>query len=129
MSGDVDMRNLVEELRRFGRLPTEAAREAAPLVEAEAKKFAAAGVDPVTGDTWEPSKRGSKRPLSHAADALRARALGAIIQLQLAFPYLLHDRGDGHATRRRILPRALTGAFQKVLKAACERAFARLAKR
>lgn len=129
MSGDVDMRNLVEELRRFAAMPSDAARIAAPLVEEEAKKFAKAGVDPATGEAWAPLKRGGKRALANAADALKAKALGAVIQLSLAFPYLLHDRGDGHAPRRRILPRAISGPFQKVLVAACRLAFDRLVKK
>lgn len=128
MSGDVDMRNMVEMLKKLGSLPEEAARIGAPLVEAEAKKMAAAGIDPTSGEAWPPLKEGKKRPLSHAADALRAKALGAIIQLSLAFPYFLHDYGKGHAPLRRILPRAVTGVFQAAVRKACEAAFKRLVK-
>jgi hypothetical protein len=72
---------LIAKVRKLGTLPTEIARAAAPLVEAESKRSAAAGETPF-GDAWKPRKDGS-RALANAAAAVTVAPVGSNIRISL----------------------------------------------
>lgn len=124
-SGDVDMRAFIEQLRGLSRLPEEAAKVGAPLIEDAARTIASGGTDPA-GNTWKAKKDGSK-PLIHAAKALKGTAIATVIQLQLSFPETIHNRGTGRIPKRQILPDAATGklprTFLEALSEAASKAF------
>lgn len=127
-SGDVSMRAMVDSLRKLGRLPQEAAKAGAPLVEAVAKADAKAGVDPMTGNKWLPKKTGGQA-LINAANAIKGAAVGALIQLRLAFPESIHQRGTEYIPQRRVIPSgggSLPKRFAKAVIAAARQAFQEL---
>ena len=118
------MRAMVEAIRALGRLPEDAAKLGAPVIEDLSKRQARAGVAP-DGQPWAPRVRDGKPALAYAAAFIKASAIGTIIQLTLAFPYSLHNFGAGHAEKRKILPSGGSGSMpaafgQALLKAARE---------
>lgn len=105
MDGDAQLDAILERIRSLGGLAEEAARAAAPLVEAAAKRTAAAGTTP-SGEAWAPKKDGG-RALAHAADAVSASAAGPTITITLADPEAWHQRGVGtHTPKRQVIPEA-----------------------
>jgi hypothetical protein len=102
----------LDELRAFGRacgnldgFTQRAAQEAAPLVEAEARKTAAAGKDPF-GTTWQPKKDGG-RPMVHAADHVHVRAVESSIEISLDGPGdPWHNEGTKGRPIRQVIPYA-----------------------
>jgi hypothetical protein len=128
MSGDEDLAAFAARLRSMKGLAEAAAVEAAPLVEAEVKKTAAAGTD-VDGKAW-PAKKDGGRALPEAADAVTAGANGSFVILKLAGPYVYHQRAKPDDHRRPILPTssALPPTLRAALVEGCRRAFERLSK-
>jgi hypothetical protein len=103
VSGDDDLAAYAARLRSLRTLPSDAAREAAPLIEAEIKKTAAAGTAP-SGEPW-PTKKDGSRALPNAANAIRAVANGAAVIITLAGAYVWHHYSKGkHA--RPVIPKA-----------------------
>lgn len=99
MSGIDDM---VHVLRELGKLPGEAAKLAAPLVEEALQATARAGTDAL-GAPWKPKLDGSA-PLVHAADAISVQAIGTVVRATLTGPSVFHHFGGGRNPRRPILP-------------------------
>ncbi|HEX8795457.1 MAG TPA: hypothetical protein VF765_31120 [Polyangiaceae bacterium] len=127
MSGaDAALSAFIQRVRGLRTLAADAAKLAAPLVEAAAKKTAAAGVTP-DGIPWAP-KKGGGRALVHAANALSARALGPAVVLTLKGVEVLQNFGTTRLPARQILPEGGAGvpkAFADALAKASETAFAR----
>lgn len=103
------MSGALDELRAFGRaignldgLTERAAQEAAPLVEAAARKTAAAGKDPY-GNTWQPKKDGG-RPLEHAAEHIHARPIASSIEISTEGADAWHNVGAGGRPVRQVIP-------------------------
>lgn len=116
---------MIEKLKRLGgdAMAERVAELAAPLVEAEAKKTAAAGTTPM-GDPWKP-KKGGGQPLVHAASHLAAAARGRIVDLVLTGVDVFHHKGLGGKPRRQIIPDAATipPAIWAAVRRACQRAW------
>ncbi len=128
MSADGDLAAYVAKLRGLKVLAPQAAKEAAPLVEAAIKKTAAAGTD-IDGKPW-PAKRDGTRALPDAAGAISAVATGAAVIVSLIGNYVFHNAAKG-ADRRRILPDSGAGippAIAAALQKATKQAFQRLTK-
>ena len=115
MDGDGALSALIARFRSLGRLPADAAKLAAPLVEEAVKATAAAGTTP-DGKAWAPRKDGG-RPLVHAADALSAKAVGSTIVVTLTGPEVFHNAGNGHVEKRQILPDGGAGLPKNVAAA------------
>lgn len=128
MSGDEDLAAFAARLRHLKGFAEAAAIEAAPLVEAEVKRTAAAGID-VDGNPWPP-KRDGGRALPAAADAVSAAANGAFVILKLLGPYVFHQRAKPSDHRRPILPTSsvLPATLRAALVEGARRAFERLSK-
>lgn len=108
MDGDRDLDAMLARLRGLGKsLPLEAARRAAPLVEAAVKKTAAAGTSP-DGKPWPERKKGG-RALEHAADHVTAKAVGSSVVVTLAGPDVIHNYGTTRLPKRQVLPDAGAG--------------------
>lgn len=86
--GGEALAEIAATLRSLKTLPDDAAREAAPLVEAAVKATAAAGTSP-TGQTWGPKNDGG-RALPNAAGAITAKANGPAVILTLVGGYVYH---------------------------------------
>lgn len=126
MSGDAELAAFAQRLRRLGKLAPEAAKAAAPLVEAVAKETAAAGTTP-QGEAW-PAKRDGGRALPNAASAITAHANGLTVIVKLVGAYFFHHYSKGK-DRRRVLPDSGGGIPPKVvaaLREATKRTFERL---
>lgn len=95
---------MIAKLKKLGgpRMPERVAELAAPLVEAVAKKTAAAGTTPL-GQPWQP-KKGGGRPMVHAADHVRATAQGRVVSLVLRGVDVFHHKGLGGRPRRQVIP-------------------------
>lgn len=123
-SGDESLRLMIARLRAFGAgAPEAVAREAAPLVETEAKKTAAAGTDPY-GDAWPPKLDGT-RALPNAAEFVTAHALGPVVQIKVTGGYAIQHVLRGK-TRRAVIPEAAKGIPKPIadaLKEGATRAF------
>ncbi len=128
MSADDELAAFASKLRSLKGLAPQAAKEAAPLVEAAIKKTAAAGTD-INGTPW-PVKRDGARALPNAAGAISAVANGAAVIVTLIGNYVFHNSAKG-PDRRRILPDSGAGippAIAAVLQRATEQTFRRLTK-
>ena len=79
-----------------------AAKHAAPHVEAESKRTAAAGVDP-DGKPW-PLKKDGGRALANAAEHVSARAVGDMVVIELVGPDNWHQDGAQGKPVRRVIP-------------------------
>jgi len=126
VDGNAQIDAMIARLRGLRGFVGEAAKEAAPLVEAELRKTAAAGVDP-EGKAW-PTRRDGSRALERAATAITARAVGEAVVATLVGAYVFHHYAKG-ADRRRILPDSGAGVPAGVAGACREgarRAFRRL---
>ena len=127
MAAELDV--LIDAIRALGRdFAKEVAREAADDVLEAVKQTASAGAAP-DGKAWKPRAADGGRALVKAADHITVKVLGTIIQLQLAYPYAIHNNLTGTASRvrRQILPdgsqplpelviAAITAAAARVLK-------------
>lgn len=98
MSGLEDM---IATLRSLERLPEDAAKRAAPLLEEALRATAKAGIDP-DGHAWQPKKDG-EAPLVHAADHIHVTAVGTVVRARLEGPTVYHHFGAG-SPKRRVLP-------------------------
>lgn len=112
-------------LRELGRLPEQAAKIAAPLVEAALRETAVAGRAP-DGTAWTPRKDGGA-PLTHAADHITVNASGPLVRAVLTSPDVFHHFGGGRNPRRPVLPDpgSIPPAVARALERAAEQAFAR----
>lgn len=95
--------NLIARLRRSKDFVARAAPAAAAAVEGVLRATASAGTSP-DGAAWEPRVRDGGRALPKAAGAITCKAVGTVLLAKLAFPYSLHDQGQGHAVKRQIMP-------------------------
>lgn len=75
--------SIIEKIRALGTLPTDIARAAAPLVEAESKRTASAGTTP-WGEAWKPRKADGQPALQNAAAAVTVTASGPKVVIALA---------------------------------------------
>ena len=115
---------MISKLRALGVAPARVAEVAAPLVEAAVKETAAAGESP-DGKAWRPRKDGAPA-LANAAAAVKARALGAVVQLYLQGTSTGSQKVQAiQNSRRSIIPAKGEGAPKVVLKA-LERAAAKV---
>ena len=98
-----EMQGWIDRLNTLGDLPTEVAKEVAPVLDAEIRKNIAAGVDP-EGKPWQLTKDG-KKPLTNAGAALTVRAISSVVQAKLEGHVALHHIGSARGNvRRQILP-------------------------
>ena len=124
---DAAMGAFIEKLRRFGAEGLDlAAREAQPLVEAEAKRTAGAGTDPY-GEPWRPTKAGA-RAIPNAAGAVEVIVRGATLTTRAhggaAIQNVLSDKN-----RRQVIPDAYRGlppGYREALQEGARRAFRKL---
>jgi hypothetical protein len=98
----VSFEDMTACLRELAELPRQSALLAAPLVEEALKRTAAAGTDPL-GNPWIPKKDGTP-PLTNAADAISAAAVGTTVRATLTGPTVFHHFGGGRNPRRPVLP-------------------------
>jgi hypothetical protein len=102
MSALTDLQAFGKACGNLDRLAELAAKRAAPLVEAQSKRTAAAGTDP-DGKPW-PAKQDGGRPLVNAADHVSARALDANVVIELVGPEVWHEMGAQGKPVRRVIP-------------------------
>lgn len=105
-------------------LVKDAAREAAPLVDAEIKRTAAANTDPY-GERIEPKRDGSPA-LVNAAKGVFARAGGPVIRIKVSGPYAIHFFKK--INQRRLIPsggRPMPPGIVAALHEGARRAFAK----
>jgi hypothetical protein len=106
VDGDLALSKIVDRLRALGGLPEAVARRAVPGIQVAARATAAAGTTP-EGQAW-PAKKDGGRPLVHAADHVTARAVGAVVQIELTgVPENVHNAGSAKGTKypkRQIIP-------------------------
>lgn len=125
MAANPGLDAIIAKMRGLAGVGEEAARIAAPLVEAEVKATAAAGTTP-DGKPWAP-KKGGGRAMVNAAAAVSARADGSAVVVTLEGPEVLHNFGTGHAPKRQVLPDAgaeLPKPIADAARTAAEQAFA-----
>lgn len=104
MDGDAGIQAMLAELDALRTLEERAAAEAAPLVEAAAKAYAAAGVDPTTGDAWAP-KVGGGRAGANAARDVTAKAFGNVIKVAVDGDHVHLHLGRGKSqVARHVIP-------------------------
>lgn len=118
---------MIAEMRELSKFDTEAAKQAAPLIEAEAKRTAAAGTTP-DGKAWPATKEG-KRALAGAASHVTAKAVGTLVAVELEGVETFHDRGNAHLPKRQIIPAQdgdMPDGIAKAAQAGSDRAFAKL---
>lgn len=128
MNGDAALNAMIATVRKLGQLAPDAAAQATPLVEAAAKKTAAAGTTP-DGTPWVPTKtKSGGRALVNAAAALSAAAVGSAVVLTLKGVEVIHNFGNKKDPKRQILPDGGAGIPKPIAEAVTEgarRAFAR----
>lgn len=116
---------MIAALDRLARAPEEAARLAAPLVEAELRATAAAGTDP-DGHPW-PQRKAGGRAMAGAASHITCVARGPVVRATLNGPDVFHHFGARGEPRRQVLtdPGAIPAGVAKALDRAAAQAFAR----
>jgi hypothetical protein len=123
--GDAALAAMIARVQAFGKDATrDAAREAAPLVDAEVKRTAAAGTDPY-GEPLPPKRDGS-RALLNAAENVSAVAAGPTIKIRTHGAYAIHFFKK--IDQRRIVPskdKPMPKAIIEALKEGARRAFAK----
>jgi hypothetical protein len=122
------MQGWIDGLRRFGREGLSlGARYAAPLVEAEVKKTAAAGTSP-DGEAWAPRKKDGARPMVNAAAHVSAKAFGPTIRVFLKGADVFHHYATRGEPRRQVIPEgaALPAGIARAIATGCARAFREL---
>lgn len=118
---------MLETLRRLARLPADAAKAAAPLVEKAARSTAAAGTSP-EGETWKPKKDGGGKVLANAPAAVSAVAIDNSVQVILKGHHVFHHYGTKRDPKRPIIPEkdeVLPAPMADAVKRAAEDAFKR----
>lgn len=116
---------MLEDLRRLGELPREAAKIAAPLVERELRAKAAAGEDP-EGTAWAPRKKDGGRAMKNAAAHIEVAPVGTVVRATLTGPDVYHHfgAGPGHVTRQVLPdPGTIPPGVEKALREAADKAF------
>jgi len=126
VDGDAKLSDFIRRLRSMKDLAAQAAREAAPLVEAAVRRQAADGQAP-DGGAWAPTKDG-RRAIPNAARAITAVAKGSAVQIVLAGVYVFHHYGKG-LPERRIIPGqgAIPAPVVAALREGARRVFRRVA--
>jgi|GEM_PF-1874951 len=98
-----EMQGWIDKVNTLGALPSEIAKDVAPVLDAEIRKNISAGVDP-EGKPWQLTKDG-KKPLTNAGAALTVRAISSVVQAKLEGHVALHHLGAARGNvRRQILP-------------------------
>lgn len=122
MSGLEILDELADAFRKLETFPQDAAKIAAPLVDAALKETARAGTDPL-GNPWPPKKDGGA-PLKNAADHITTKAVGTVVQATLQGVEVFHHYGAG-VPRRQILPDpgTIPPRVEKALRKAADQAF------
>ena len=119
-SGLASLDVMIARLRTLGGgdVAQRVAVRAAPLVDAELKRTAAAGTTP-DGKAWKPKKDGG-RPLVNAAAAIATRSAGNYVLALLKGPTVYHHLGLGGKPHRQVLPQSGTipSGIAKVLERA-----------
>lgn len=120
MAGLATLDSMIARLRVLGgsSLVERVAKKAAPLVEAELKRTAAASTTP-DGEAWK-QKKGGGRALVNAAAHITVRAAGNYILSQLKGPDVFHHLGLQGKPHRQVLPQS--GDVPPAIAAALERA-------
>lgn len=107
MAADAALTDFIARIRTAGATIQEAAaREAAPLVSAEARRTAAAGTDPY-GIPWRPKKDGT-RAIPDAAAAVDAKARGPVVVITARRGAAIQN-ALSESVGRRIIPDATQG--------------------
>lgn len=123
-----ELQAMIDKIKAVGALPAKVAPQIAELTRQKIADNIANGVDP-GGKPWPLTKDG-KRPLRNAAKALRARAIGTVVQLVLEGPEARHHLGiaRGHVRRQILpsgaLPQPLVTAIRDVLITAAKKTVA-----
>jgi hypothetical protein len=128
MSGAAVVDEMIAILRGLATLPAEAAKAAAPLVDAAIKTTVRAGQDP-DGKAW-PLKRDGEPALVHAADHIATEARGTVIRATLTGVTTYHHFGATRGgVKRRVLPDpgTMPKGVEAALRAGAAAAFERLA--
>jgi hypothetical protein len=117
---------MLASLRALERLPEDAAKAAAPLIEAALRASAAKEESP-DGKAWAPRKRGSGSVYAHAASHIKAQAIGTLVRVTLSGPEVFGHYGTGRLPRRPMLPDpgTLPASVARELERAAGAAFAK----
>jgi len=113
-----ELQRWIDQVNSLGELPSEVAKDIAPVLDSEIKKNIAAGVDPA-GKPWPLTKEG-KKPLTNAGAALTVKAISSVVQAKLEGHVALHHLGAAKGNvRRQILPSSglpqpMTAAVKRV---------------
>lgn len=126
---DAALTDFIARVRTMGAtIQDAAARESRPLVEAEAKRTAAAGTDPY-GAAWAPKKDGT-RAMPDTADAIRVTTAGSSVVTKVlrgaAIQNRIASQGSGSRYGRTVIPsgdRPLSAGYVAALSEGAERAF------
>jgi hypothetical protein len=98
-----ELQRWIDQINTLGDLPSEVAKEIAPVLDAKIKQNISAGVDP-EGKPWPLTKTGEKA-LANAGAALMVRAISSVVQAKLEGHVALHHLGAAKGNvRRQILP-------------------------
>ena len=131
MSGNDQLRAMIDRVQALGGLAADVAREAAPLVQEAARSTVRAGPTP-DGKPWAAKKDGGK-PLANAANAVTAAADGAVVTIKLSGPEVFHNAGVGKTTpKRKIIPESgdpIPASVAEALATAAQRAFDKAVRR
>lgn len=120
---------MIAKLREVKGLAKKVAPKVAEALTASIQEDLAAGVDPATGQAWEPTKEGGK-PLKNAAtSAITGSAVGTTIVLKInERRYFFHNAGKG-VPQRGVLPRGeLRPKHARVVTREIEREWRRIMK-
>lgn len=122
---DAALASMIAKVQGWGRDCTkDAAREAAPLVEAEVKRTAAANTDPYGAPL--PPKRDGTKALPNAVKGVSVTAGGPVIRIKVSGAYAIHFFKK--VEQRRLIPTAAQGMPPGIVAALTEgarRAFAK----
>lgn len=126
---DAALTDWIARVRTMGAtIQDAAAKEARPLIEAEARRTAAAGTDPY-GEAWAPKNDGA-RALPAAADAIRVTTAGPAVVTKVlrgaAIQNQIASQGSGSRYGRTVIPsgdRPLPAGYVVALQEGARRAF------
>lgn len=104
MDGDAELQGMISRLRGMRTFAAEVATEAAPLVEAAARRSVIANTTP-QGKPWAPNKKEGGRVLENAAAHITAVAMGTAIELTLEGHDVFHHFGTARVPERQVLPK------------------------
>lgn len=121
---DAALTDFIARVRTMGATVQDAAaREAAPLVSAEARRTAAAGTDPY-GAPWRPKKDGT-RAIPDAAAAVDAKAKGSVVVITVRRGAAIQN-ALSESVGRKVIPdatRPLPAGIAAALQEGARRAF------